>query len=63
MTATTKLQFATTQIAVWMSQHRTATRVALFVLPVAVALAAALLTQTPVYACPAGSSGGGGCGI
>ena len=43
------------------AQCPTATRVALFVLPVVAAVAFALATGTPVYACPAASSGSGGC--
>jgi hypothetical protein len=61
MTASAKIQFAGTQVALWMNQNPTATRVVLFVVPVAVAVAAALLTGSTVYACPAGSSGTGGC--
>ena len=61
MPTTSKLELAASQIALWVSQNPTATRVALFVLPVTVALAVALATGTPVYACPAVSSGGGGC--
>ena len=61
MTAATKFEFATTKIALWMSKNPTATRLALIVLPVVVAVAFALMTHTSVYACPAGSSGGGGC--
>jgi N-acetyl-beta-hexosaminidase len=61
MTTSAKIQFAGTQVALWIEQNPTATRVAMFVLPVAVALAAALLTGSTVYACPAGSSGSGGC--
>ncbi len=61
MTASTKIQFATSQIALWAAQNPTATRVALFVLPVVAAVAFALATGTPVYACPAASSGSGGC--
>jgi hypothetical protein len=61
MTATSKLQYTTTQVALWMSQNPTATRVALFVVPVVAAVAFALATGTPVYACPAVSSGSGGC--
>jgi hypothetical protein len=63
MTATSKLQFATTQASLWMSQHPTATRVALIVVPVVAAIAFALATGTSVYACPAVSSGSGGCGM
>jgi hypothetical protein len=61
MSTPSKLQFATQQAAHWLSQNPTAVRVALFVAPVALALAVALATGTPVYACPAVSSGGGGC--
>lgn len=61
MSTSAKIQFAGTQVALWLDQNPTATRVALFVLPVAIALAAALLTGSTVYACPSGSSGSGGC--
>lgn len=61
MTATAKLQFAGTKLALWMNENPTATRMALLVLPVAIALAAALMTGSTVYACPAASSGSGGC--
>lgn len=63
MTAASKLQFAAAQVSQWMTQHPTATRVALFVAPVVAAIAVALATGTPVLACPSGSSGSGGCGI
>ena len=63
MTAYNKLQFAAAQVSQWMSQHPTATRVALFVAPAVAAIAFALATGTPVLACPSGSSGTGGCGI
>jgi hypothetical protein len=61
MNITSKFQFASTQVALWMSQNPTATRVALFVVPVVVTLAVALATGSTVYACPSGSSGTGGC--
>jgi hypothetical protein len=61
MTSSAKIQFAGTKLALWVNENPTATRLALFVLPVAIALAAALLTGSTVYACPAGSSGTGGC--
>ena len=61
MSTSAKIQFAGTQVAMWINQNPTTTRVAMFVLPVAIALAAALLTGSTVYACPAGSSGSGGC--
>jgi hypothetical protein len=61
MTTSAKLQHAGTQVALWINQNPAATRVALFVLPVVVALGFALFTGSPVYACPAGSSGSGGC--
>jgi hypothetical protein len=61
MTTSAKIQFAGTQVALWINQNPTATRVALFVLPVALALGFALFTGSTVYACPAGSSGSGGC--
>ena len=61
MSTSAKIQFAGTQVALWINQNPTATRVAMFALPVAIALAAALLTGSTVYACPAGSSGSGGC--
>lgn len=60
MNASTKIQFASTQIAQWMSKYPTATRVAMFVLPLTIALAVALATGTSVYACPSGSCGTGG---
>jgi hypothetical protein len=62
MTATAKFQSAGAQIALWMNENPTATRVAMIVAPVAIALAVALMTGTTAYACPAASSGTGGCG-
>ena len=61
MSTSAKIQFAGTQVVLWMNQNPTATRVAMFVVPVVVALSVALLTGTTAYACPSGSSGTGGC--
>lgn len=63
MTATAKFQSAGAQIALWMNENPTAARVALIVLPAAIALAVALMTGSTAYACPAASSGSGGCGM
>jgi len=63
MSTTAKLQLTSNQIALWMSQNPTAARVAMVVVPVIAAMAIALATGTTAYACPAVSSGGGGCGI
>jgi hypothetical protein len=61
MTTSAKIQFAGTKVALWINENPTATRVAMFVLPVALALGLALLTGNTAYACPAASSGSGGC--
>lgn len=61
MSTSAKIQFAGTQVVQWMNENQTATRVAMFVLPVVIALSVALLTGTTAYACPSGSSGTGGC--
>ena len=48
-----------TKFGLWLSQNTYVVRMALIVLPILLALGAALLTSGAVYACPA--SGGGAC--
>jgi hypothetical protein len=68
MKAYTQLNYNLSQAAVWMTEHPTAVRVALIVLPILLALGMALFTYDTSFACPlggsggtAGSGGGGGC--
>ncbi len=55
------LQFESSlsKVSLWLIEHPAIVRAALIALPIALALAAALLAYSPAYACPAGSSGSG----
>jgi len=58
----TQLNAQTIRLAVWLNQHPAAVKVAMVALPIALALAAALLMHDLAYACPVagqGCSGGG----
>ena len=44
--------------SLWLAEHPGVVRVALIAMPILVALGAAMLAHTPVYACPVGGSGG-----
>lgn len=59
MSLTLQLKSGFSIAALWLSAHPTVVRLTLIVLPIALALAAALLGYSPAYACPAGSSGSG----
>ena len=45
----------------WLADHPAVIRIALVIGPAVIGLATALLLNSPVYACPAGSGGSGGC--
>jgi hypothetical protein len=59
MTVLQPFQFASTKVAVWAARNPTAVRMAMLLVPFAVAVITALVANTPVYASP--SPPGGGC--
>jgi hypothetical protein len=70
MHLTLTLNNVATRLAIWTSQHAAATRLLSTLLPVTIAMAAAIVTRNPyvvhhVYhiapACGSGSGGSGGC--
>lgn len=61
MTLNLSTNTAAAQLAIWTAENPTVTRLIMLALPLALAVAAGVLSQHPVYFMPP-SGGGAGCG-